>query len=208
LVLGGDKQHAPYPLFTSAADLFAYSNALGLLHLIRATEENDFKQGEPSKLTDSMPGLTMGSTDRFGSEGIYNDTDSIRTDNQHNNLNFEEKSSYSEVFVTELNAGLDEVLRSKTCDHHARSCMSAALPDLLKTYALLLARRARSRIERDTITFVRHGRPYVMTLLNNSLLAATDIILYVVQSRSRSKPEYLQCPRKPVSLRWRRRWKF
>jgi hypothetical protein len=103
----------------------------------------------------------MGSSDRFGSADSYDDTDSIRTDNEDNNIKSEERSSYSKIFVSELKAGLDEFLHSERCDHHSRSRMSAALPDLLKSYALLLARRARPGFENETITFIRHTRKYV-----------------------------------------------
>ena len=158
LVLDRDKQDVPYPPSTSAAELFASLDASGLLQLVRAREEHVSRQGERPERTDSLPDLTMGSSDRYDSESIYDDTDSIRTDNEDNNLGSEEKSSYTEVFVSELKAGLYEVLHSKSSDHYARSCMSAALPDLLKSYALLLGHRARPGIEKEMITFIRHRR--------------------------------------------------
>jgi hypothetical protein len=177
LSLEGDKQHVPFPLSTSAADLFARLKASELLQLERVREENESRQHERPELTDSVPDLTMGSSDRFGSADSYDDTDSIRTDNEDNNIKSEERSSYSKIFVSELKAGLDEFLHSERCDHHSRSRMSAALPDLLKSYALLLARRARPGFEKQTVTFIRHRRKYVITSRIIVLRAAADHLL-------------------------------
>jgi hypothetical protein len=162
LIHEDNTQHGPYPLSTSAADLFARLNAPGLLRLEVYREENESIQGERPELTDCMPELTMGSSARFDDGDHHDDTNSIRTDNEDNNIKSGERASYSKVFVSELRAGLDEFLHSKHCDHNSRSHMSAALPNLLKSYALLLARRARPGFEKDTVTFIRHTRKYVI----------------------------------------------
>jgi hypothetical protein len=177
LVLEGDKQHVPLPPSASAADLFVRLKASELLQLERGREENEPRQHERPELTDSVPDLTMGSSDRLDSADSYDDTDSIRTDNEDNNITSEERSSFSKVFVSELKAGLEKFLHSKHCDRHARARMSAALPDLLKSYALLLARRARPGFENQTITFIRHRREYVKSSRITNIRAAADFLL-------------------------------
>jgi serine/threonine protein kinase len=134
--------------------------------------------GAWTQMSGSTPGLTHASTgpsDRYGWEVPQeNDADSIRTDNENNDLDFDDKRTYSDIFVSELRAGLDKVLHSKNLGHQGRLRMSAALPDLLKAYVLSLARRARPGIEREMIVFIRHMRGYVKSSRKYSIHAAAD----------------------------------
>jgi len=118
-----------------------------------------------SQISESVPGLThalTGPSERYDWElSRENDADSIRTDDENNDLDLDDRRTYSDIFVSELKTGLEKVLRSKHCDQQGRARMSAALPDLLKAYALSLARRARPGIEKQMVVFIRHMRVYV-----------------------------------------------
>jgi hypothetical protein len=204
-VLGDDEQSSQYPPGASKAYIFDVSNAPQLLQLELSKGKSEPGQSKATDLTESMPDLTMGSSDRYDPGGVYEHADSIRTDNEDNNLGFDEQLSYSNVFVRELREGLDEVLRSKHCDDHARKRMSAALPDLLKAYALSLACRARPGFEKKTVTFIRHTRMYVIASANSDN-TESDNPIHIVGSPNHFETRYLRCPHKLEFLNGVRRW--
>jgi hypothetical protein len=194
-----------YPPTASMAYMFVVSNAPQLLQLELSKEKSEPGQSKATDLTESMPDLAMGSSDRYDPGGVYEHADSIRTDNEDNNLGFDEQLSYSNVFVRELREGLDEFLRSKHCDDHARKRMSAALPDLLKAYALSLACRARPGFEKKTVVFIRHTRMYVIVSANSDN-TESDNPIHIVGSPNRFGTRYLRYPHKLEFLNGVRRW--
>jgi hypothetical protein len=194
-----------YPPTADMAFIFDVSNAPQLLQLELSKGKSETGQSKATDLTESIPDLTMGSSDRYDPGGVYEHADSIRTDNEDNNLGFDKQLSYSNVFVRELREGLDEVLRSKHCDLHARKRMSAALPDLLKAYALSLTCRARPGFEKKTVIFIRHTRTYVTAPVNSDNTESENSI-HIVRSPNHFETRYLRCPHKLEFLNGVRRW--
>jgi hypothetical protein len=100
----------------------------------------------------------------------HEDTETIRTDVQSLDLDPSLKDRLIKEAATRIH---DRVLENSELGYHPLSRASAALPVLLKEFALELSSTAEHGIQKDAVTFIRHYRRYELY----NLLSSTPMMI-------------------------------
>jgi hypothetical protein len=110
---------------------------------------------QPDIAESTIPTTVSGAPQQ--SKGDHEDTETIRTDVQSLHLDPSLKDKLVREAATRIR---DRVLENSELGDHSLSRALAALPVLLKEFALELSSTAEPGIQKDAVTFIRHYRRY------------------------------------------------
>jgi hypothetical protein len=125
---------------------------------------------QPDVAESTIPTTVSGAPQQ--SKGDHEDTETICTDVQSLHLDLGLKDKLIREAATRIR---DRVLENSELGDHSLSRASAALPVLLKEFALELFSTAEPGMQKDAVTFIRHYRRYG---LYNILSSASITLLY------------------------------
>lgn len=131
--------------------------------------DDSSQQKQPGIAESTIPTTVSGAPQQ--SKDDHEDTETIRTDVQSLHLDPSLKDTLIKEAATRIR---DRVLENSELGGDSLSRASAALPALLKEFALELSSTAEPGMQKDAVTFIRHYRRYG---LYNFLPSARIIIL-------------------------------